>query len=345
MGYVDCPKCSTRLRLPEVPGPVTLRCPTCKETFSWPGEADASNVGLPSREADDPIEMADEERMDADAPLSEDQRAAIAFDAAETDGEPFSISDVPLNIDDDDLDVADEMPAWNGEGEQPGVRAPAGERSQIAAAMLELVDQLNGSRETSLRRTRALALAGWVLAVAAAIAAGVLGWRGATPDRGGEAAALARVNQLSRTEGQLTDERRRVETMEQRLVAAQNELREQTARAASLEAKIDADSALLAQQRQRSETAVRQADEARTEATRLSAQREELETQLGDVRETLAAREAEIRVLNGELEKVWADAARRDERLQQQLSRRAAATQPAAQVATDAIREDAEAPQ
>ena len=37
MGHINCPRCQARLTVPESPGPLTVRCPTCRFTFRTEG--------------------------------------------------------------------------------------------------------------------------------------------------------------------------------------------------------------------------------------------------------------------------------------------------------------------
>jgi len=277
MGYVDCPNCARRLRVPDVPGATTLRCPDCGHSFEAPaqdtpaGEAESTNIL-----ADEPDESLDQAYLSSAETVVGDAMGVGDTDLGSLDrfGVGSGLLELTHNSGDTSLGAAFRTsraaptaePAPSGSTKASSAVAAAREQArqqmQIVKTALEMARKLEVSREVDLQHARRFALIGWAAAATLVIVAlGLLWWGGSQA-------------------GQYKAERAISAGLSESLTRSEQTLREEKARRAELSENLQS---------------------ARAEIRALQDRKDELQEQLMASRESLAGREGELRVAREDL--------------------------------------------
>jgi len=177
MGYLNCPGCARRLRVPDSLSPMELQCPACRHTFRSDGVALDEEAVRPAAEAPASADPAGQ-----GAPL-------LGPDAA---GRILSKADESMLRDYGSgsglLELTREAMSLSANGAAAPQAAPpaapaAGPSSgetdrqfQIVGTALTLANKLVLAHKTELARTRRHAALGWSLLAATTLAAAAAGW-------------------------------------------------------------------------------------------------------------------------------------------------------------------------
>ena len=174
MGYLNCPSCARRLRVPDSLSPMELQCPACRHTFRSDG------VALEEAPA----------RASAEAPAAGAEAAPAGPDAA---GRILSKADESMLRDYGSgsglLELTREAMSLSANGAASPQAAPAaapapagpsaGETDrqfQIVGTALTLANKLVLAHKLELGRSRRHAALGWSLLAAMTLAAAAAGW-------------------------------------------------------------------------------------------------------------------------------------------------------------------------
>lgn len=188
MGYLNCPNCAQRLRVPDTQEPMRLKCPACKAAFRSDGLA-ISDEGPEGPSAEDPSEVGEDTSF-----LSSDLTTGrILSQADEAMLRDYGSGSGLLELTRDAYEVSASQPAPAGMTEAPPPAlasaeappaAPPSPQSreeldrqfQIIGTALALANKLVQAHKAELARTRGQSALGWALLAAMTIGAGVLGW-------------------------------------------------------------------------------------------------------------------------------------------------------------------------
>jgi len=297
MGYLNCPLCKRRLRVPDSLEPLELRCPACKHAFRSDGRdpeeealaaggaADAS--GGPAAESPD-----EDARVEAAFVTSDAAAGRILSKADEAMLREFGSGTGLLEL---TREAYSTPPGGAGAAAGPGAAfappegaLPAKEeldrQFQIIGTALALANKLVLAHKGELGRARRQSTLGWSLLACMTLAAGALGWWA--------------VSQSGRTDL----ERAQGANLSQRLADANRERDEYKAQIPKLREELAADRAEHKTTR----------DELKTAEKSLADARESLATKKGEA-DTLTAElkgtRAQINSLGQEVERLTASLA------------------------------------
>ena len=183
MGYLNCPGCARRLRVPDSLSPMELQCPACRHTFRSDGVAIEE---LPARPAAAP-ELAGPspaaEDADEESPIANPQAAAgrILSQADEAMLRDHGSGSGLLELTREAMGLSAGGPAapQAAPAAAPAATQSSGEldrQFQIVGTALTLANKLVLAHKTELARTRRQVTLGWSLLAAMTLAAAAAGW-------------------------------------------------------------------------------------------------------------------------------------------------------------------------
>ena len=295
MGYLNCPGCGRRLRVPDSLPLMEIQCPACRHTFRGDGVALEDDAAHPA--ADPKL---------AEPPAAEDPagRAASIPNPHAAAGRILSKADEAMLRDYGSgsglLELTREAVGLSAGGAPSPQAAPAaaghsgGESDrqfQIVGTALTLANKLVLAHKTELARTRRQAALGWSLLAAMTLAAAAAGWW---------AVRQSGLTELERANVSL--ERLNVTNLSDRLLDANGQIADHRAREPRLAEEIAA-----TRKDHRASQAELAAERNDHRATRgeLSAARNEyraLQEDLADAREALGERRGAAATLMGLLD-------------------------------------------